>query len=947
MSGSAALVTIQQVLEALDALYNSKDNSKYSRKEAGIWLETFQKTSTAWSISDSIVRQSNVPSEARLFAVQTFRQKIEYDLDELDVASRESLRDALIQLLYDNRSATKNIKTQLCLSLADLTIQLPSWTDPVSHMIQVCSNDSEMMAILFKFLSILPEELLYNNKIQIDKNVMLSQTQSLITRNSEKVLQLLLHYLPLAASDDMRCEILVCMNSWLRSGDISTTMIENTPIIDIGFQALSSSEMFDTAVDMVCEIIVRSAKKPLNTKLLEIIYPKLISLIPILHKSSDDYTVVLGICRIFAEAGERYAELIAGNMASFQALLDGLLFCVAHDELEIAKITFNVWNYIAEALLTPQYSACKLQYHPIYSKLIDTILTHLQYPDDLTTWTLQERDEFRDFRHVMGDVLKDCVRILGDEEALSRPFAILQTFFNPVNGTTSLTESGAELAWPKIEAPLFSLRAMCREISFSESRYLPEIMSILSRLPNHPKIKYAAILVIGRYAEWTNEHPEMLSYQLDYVSSAFDQDKDTISAASQTFRDLCKYCSKHLVNLLPQLYSFYVRTVESVSRDDCRQLTEAVAHIIKIVPSPEIVAAVQLFALPIAQKLHAFVGLSNEPSADQKKEIACAINQLSTLFRFILPDTPLSQPHPCIDVVKQMWPIIQEVYKRYGSDSFIAEVMSRLLQNILTSYNQHSLPLLPSIIELLLQQFELTGFSCHIWIAARCIRNFGNENTDEGRLICTMVEKMARLVFSLVQASGQNISDIDEVIEEYHMMLSEFIDTCPNAFLGSTLWTYTLECALFCLSAPSLVSLASVLRFLRDLVSLGLPSNKEPTNMTTASVRDMLTQSGPKIAKAIFDGLMYTFPRDREVVKDVAKTLQVECEILGTVSVVASVRSAIESSFLESELSAELCESFLRKFATACNEGNLRRIESVVQDFVVSYSRLNLINSRK
>lgn len=41
------------------------------------------------------------------------------------------------------------------------------------------------------------------------------------------------------------------------------------------------------------------------------------------------------------------------------------------------------------------------------------MIKHLTYPIDVESITAEERDTFRDFRHEMGDVLKDCVLILG------------------------------------------------------------------------------------------------------------------------------------------------------------------------------------------------------------------------------------------------------------------------------------------------------------------------------------------------------------------------------------------------------------------------------------------------------------------------------------------------------------------------------------------------------
>lgn len=209
-------------------------------------------------------------------------------------------------------------------------------------------------------------------------------------------------------------------------------------------------------------------------------------------------------------------------------------------------MTINVWYLTAEELLNPSAQALKTQFQPLFRQLIDIIIHHLRYPSDFSNLSSQERDEFREFRHDIGDSLKDCVRVLGEETALEVPYKILLKCFEAFpQGQSFNFDSG--VSWEEIEAPLFSLRTMCREVSSQESRYIPEIMGMLPQLPAHPKIKYAAILVIGRYAKWTNHHPDLLAYQLDFVTKGFNEDNDTSTAAAHTFRDLCRHCSKVFV----------------------------------------------------------------------------------------------------------------------------------------------------------------------------------------------------------------------------------------------------------------------------------------------------------------------------------------------------------------------------------------------------------------
>jgi transportin-3 len=235
--------------------------------------------------------------------------------------------------------------------------------------------------------------------------------------------------------------------------------------------------------------------------------------------------------------------------------------CVSSEDLDIVKITINFWFILSEELIsTPRLLN---QFAPMYESLISVIIKQMRYPNDVATMTSQERDDFRDFRHDIGDVLKDCVRVLGEDRALQIPYSLLLPFFNVQ--TQEMSQN-----WQEIEAPLFSLRTMCKEISMDESKYIPEIMAYLPKLPDHPKIQYAAILVIGRYAHWTDKHPDMIPYQLDFVSKGFVGVNETSIAAAHAFRDLCKFCSKHLVPFFDKLQPFYASTLQIATKTNPR-----------------------------------------------------------------------------------------------------------------------------------------------------------------------------------------------------------------------------------------------------------------------------------------------------------------------------------------------------------------------------------------
>jgi transportin-3 len=77
------------------------------------------------------------------------------------------------------------------------------------------------------------------------------------------------------------------------------------------------------------------------------------------------------------------------------------------------------------------------------------IIKHFHYPEDMNSWTANDKDEFREFRHDMGDCLKDSVTVIGERDALLIPLSILTNVFN-----------AEQKNWQDFEAPLFCIRSM-------------------------------------------------------------------------------------------------------------------------------------------------------------------------------------------------------------------------------------------------------------------------------------------------------------------------------------------------------------------------------------------------------------------------------------------------------------------------------------------------------
>lgn len=90
-----------------------------------------------------------------------------YDLNQVDQKDLPALRDTILTLLEKHHAGPRNIIVQLCLSLAGIALQMPSWPDAVQTMIDSFGRNPVTVPLLLQFLTLLPEELNGNTKIPV------------------------------------------------------------------------------------------------------------------------------------------------------------------------------------------------------------------------------------------------------------------------------------------------------------------------------------------------------------------------------------------------------------------------------------------------------------------------------------------------------------------------------------------------------------------------------------------------------------------------------------------------------------------------------------------------------------------------------------------------------------------------------------------------------------
>lgn len=402
--------------------------------------------------------------------------------------------------------------------------------------------------------------------------------------------------------------LLECISSWLR--EIPAADVVNSPLFDAVVNALSVDSAFEAAVDCMCTILRDTREVDESMEVIQLIYPRLMSLRPKISiaAESDDQDVFKGLTRIFAEAGEYWVVMIARLPNEFRGLVEAILECCARDtDRDAISLTFLFWYEFKQIIVLDRYQPARNIFLEVWSTLVDVMIKHLEYPtpDDINELDLfdgdrEQEEKFREFRHQMGDVLKDCCDVITVTECLSKAFNLIQQWITTY-GSQAMENKVPH--WQKLEAPLFSMRAMGRMVSPEESVVLRQVIPLIVQIPNHEKLRFQAIMALGRYTDWTAQHPEFLQPQLNFVIAGFKHEsKEVVKAAALAFRFFGTDCKALLTDHVTQLHDFYESVLDELLPVSQEEITEGVAAVVSAQPLEKIYPMFKMYCDPIIKR---------------------------------------------------------------------------------------------------------------------------------------------------------------------------------------------------------------------------------------------------------------------------------------------------------------------------------------------------------
>jgi transportin-3 len=408
------------------------------------------------------------------------------------------------------------------------------------------------------------------------------------------------------------------ITSWLR--EVPVTDVVNSPLLNNIFRALDSDRSFESATDCLVAIFKETREVDEYLPTIQVLLPRVVALRPRIQQAAQhgDIDIYKGVTRIFAEAGEAWVVLIAREPTVFRPIVEAVLECAARDiDRDAIALTFVFWYELKLYLILERYIEARMQYVDIYSKLVDVMMKQLEFPTpddpnetDLFDGDREAEEKFREFRHHMGDVLKDCCEIMGVTECLSKVLVGIKAWMGSYASQSSVNSVPH---WQQLEAPIFSMRAMGRMVDKDEDIILPQIIPLIVQIPNHEKLRFATIMVLGRYTEWTSNHPEFLEVQFTYIVSSFGTDsKEIVRAAAMAMRFFCSDCKHLLGGQVLQLQNFYDQTLDKLPGVSQDELTQGVASVVAVQPPAQIYELMKLYCDPLMARLMAKANMATD-----------------------------------------------------------------------------------------------------------------------------------------------------------------------------------------------------------------------------------------------------------------------------------------------------------------------------------------------
>lgn len=859
------------VKEALNALYHHPDDAV--RMQADRWLQDFQRTLDAWQVADNLLHDTDSNLETSIFCSQTLRSKVQRDFEELPSEAFRPLRVSLNTLLKSFHKGPPKVRTQISLAVAGLAVHVPAkdWGDGgiINWIRDEMNVHPECLPSFLELLRVLPEEV-FNYKISVRPDRRRNFEEELAS-GMEIVLNILTACLSI---NELTEEVLEAFASWLRLRHrIPASALASHPLVLTALSSLNSDILSEASVNVISELIHYSASRYFDgvasqMPLIQLIVPRIMSLKAQLRDPSKDEEDVKAIARLFADMGDAYVELIATGSDESMLIVQALLEVASHPEFDIASMTFNFWHnlqiiliernsyvaYGSEASVEAERARRLQVFQSSYDSLVSLVSIKVEYPRDYSDLSREDQKDFKQTRYAVADVLVDAALVLGGD-------ATLRILYMKLIEAVSSHGNGENFDWRPAEAALYSIRAISDYVSVVEGEIMPQVISLLPKLPHQPQLLQTVCSIIGAYSKWLDSSPSGLSFLpplIDILVGGMSISEETAAAAALAFRHICDDCKKKLCGSLDGLFQIYQRAVIGegpfkVSAEDSLHLVEALSMVITELPSEHAKKALEAIYLPAVAPLQDVINqgpsvLGQKPA----RELTIHIDRLANIFRHV------NHPEAVADAVQRLWPIFKAIFDIRSWDMRTMESLCRACKNAVRTSKTLMGVTVGVMLEEIQALYKQHQQPCFLYLSSEVIKIFGSDPSCTSYLKALIESLFNNTTYMFTKI--QDFTSRPDLVDDCFLLASRCMRYCPQLFCPSPVFPCLVDCSMVGITVQHREASNSILTFLADVFDLANSSQGKPC----VPIRDsVIIPRGAAITRILVAALTGALPSSR------------------------------------------------------------------------------------
>nr|XP_019966808.1 PREDICTED: importin-13-like [Paralichthys olivaceus] len=935
-------LTVENVEAALCQLYFDPDMER--KNVAQKWLTQAQGSTQAWQFCWALLSPDKLP-EVQFFGASTLHTKISRHWSDLPPDQHETLRMQLLSHILHFSLGPKMVLTRLCVSLASMALNLipQAWAHPVADMVRAfqpqkptfeggsgaeASQDPHAHCLaLLELLTVLPEEFQSSRLAQARR----TQLRGALAAEWAVVCPMLRQLLQSQdSSNQVKEKVLRCLSSWVA---LDVPLGESHELVQDCFAALSNPELFDTAV----ETIVNALSQPdcqRYTDALVNLMPLVLGLHDQLKTAAQDGDMETshGICRIAVAMGETHSRVLLEQVDHWQeylALVNMILYCTGipgHYPVTetTSSLTLTFWYSLQDDILSfeEEKQAVYLQvYRPVYFQLVDVLLQKSHYPsqEEFTSWSSDDKEQFRIYRVDISDTLMYVYEMLGAE--------LLSNLYDRLG--RQLMDPQQSAIWQDTEALLFGFQSIAETIDVNYSDVIPGLIGLIPRINiSNVMLADTVMYTIGSLAEWLADHPVMLGGILPMVLQGLGKAELSVSSIS-TLKRICRECRQDL--------SPYAEDILSVSQDalikeihkssQCMWLMQALGFLLSALPADEILARLHSLITPHIQRLDTLA--QHEPDPTNKQSIVHILGMMSSLFTTLdinrqaddlegtsSPRLTPSQ-NPVVVVLQQVFTLIQTILSKWLDDPEVVEAVCGVFDKSVRTLLHDFGPMVSQLSEMLGQIYSAYPQASALDLARQMVHIFAGEEHHSSN-IRGLSEVLTTATLLIFQQGPRDHPDIAESFMHLH---AQILKRKPDLYLSDQLDKKAVfYCGILSLKFPETPTVKAASLFFTEL----LPRCKDMPCLS-----EVLQRDGKLLTETILQAVGGDSPRSlTEHFSEVLLSLNRHCPALLSQWLKETLQSP---GFPSAQVSTEQKHTFTQQLLR--EQTNKRRVKEVVKEF--------------